>query len=113
MTTAAEQLAVPPVWRGLVAQLNGGPIQDGEPGIRDIDAPCEAFEPAGAAFDMANGTGDCQTDGHYICSECVHISLETLRTRKDQCFDCGAPMEQTQTGESCSARCDLPNAVSQ
>ncbi len=37
----------------------------GARGVRDPDAPCTAFEPGEPA-------GDCQTDGHYLCDECVH-----------------------------------------
>jgi len=35
----------------------------GAPGIRDPEAPCEAFAPG-------EPSGDCLTDGHYLCDEC-------------------------------------------
>lgn len=46
-------------------------------GIRDPNAPCSAFArgtPAPAPM------GDCETDGHYICDECV---------RRVTCDGCG------------------------
>jgi hypothetical protein len=39
----------------------------GARGVRDPDANCEAFEPG-----SPRPNGDCQTDGHYLCDECVH-----------------------------------------
>lgn len=95
---------VPTLWRSLVWEVNGrdGRIPDGEPGIRDVDAPCDFFEPAGAPWVYADGTGDCETDGHYICKECVHISLRALRRRMDLCEDCGGKLGP---GDECS-RCD-------
>lgn len=102
-------MRVPLIWRSLVNEINGGRIPDGEPGIRDVDAPCEAFEPAGAPWQIADGSGTCQTDGHHMCVECNHIDLATLRHRRDQCGDCGAPLVNVNaSGEACSARCDLP-----
>lgn len=80
---------VPAPWRALVSELNGGRIPDGEPGIRDVDAPCEAFRPAGDPFEAADGSGTCETDGHHICSECVHIERATLRRRRGQCETTG------------------------
>ena len=37
----------------------------GTPGLRDRDAPCDGFEPG-------TPNGDCDTDGHYLCDECIH-----------------------------------------
>jgi len=103
---AAEQMAVPPVWRALVSEINGGRVLDGEPGIRDIDAPCEAFEPAGKPFQLAAGTGTCETDGHHMCVECVHITLETLRARRDLCVECGAKLVKSKAlGLVCANQC--------
>jgi hypothetical protein len=105
-------LDVPEPWRALVWEINGNRPFDGTPGIRDVDAPCDAFEPAGEPFEQAKGEGSCDTDGHYICSECVHISLRVLRARRDQCEDCGAPLvRERNVGEVCSARCDRPAVV--
>ncbi len=108
-------IAIPAPWRSLMISINDGHtpswerIPDGEPGIRDVDAPCSMFEPTGGPFDLASGAGDCETDGHYICVECTHISLSALRRKRDLCQECGAPLAHPQTGEECSARCDLPN----
>jgi hypothetical protein len=41
------------------------PERVGDPGVRDPDAPCAEFEPGEPA-------GRCDTDGHYMCRECVH-----------------------------------------
>lgn len=94
----------PAPWRALVSEINGGRTPDGEPGIRDVDAPCDEFEPVGAPWEQSEGGGSCDTDGHYICSECVHISLSAVRGRRDLCRDCGAPLDRN----GCSAHCDLP-----
>ena len=40
----------------------------GIPGVRDADHPCEEFTPGAP-------TGDCSSDGHYMCAECVHLDL--------------------------------------
>ena len=40
-------------------------VPDGLDGIRDIDAPCEEFK-------NGSPSGDCQSDGHYLCRECRH-----------------------------------------
>jgi hypothetical protein len=41
------------------------PDRIGDPGVRDPDAPCSEFEPG-------DPDGRCETDGHYMCRECVH-----------------------------------------
>ncbi len=41
----------------------------GVPGNRDPQNPCEAFAPRPR---QRGDWGDCQTDGHYLCRECVH-----------------------------------------
>ena len=52
-------------WEWLVASVNGrGTI--GQPGVRDPEYPCEAFEPGDPEPDAT-----CMTDGHYMCNECV------------------------------------------
>lgn len=53
-------------------------IPDGTPGIRDVDAPCDAFGPGDP------GGGRCDTDGHYICAECVHMSAVAVEWKQDQ-----------------------------
>ena len=88
----------PAPWRALVWELQGRPdrlhdgsrLPDGEPGVRDVDAPCDVFEPVGAPYQYSKGTGECDTDGHYLCRECVHISLHEVRRRKGLCQVCGS-----------------------
>ena len=107
---------IPRLWRALVDEINGGRIPsydripDGEPGIRDVDARCDAFEPVGAPYEIAKGNGNCQTDGHYLCVECVHIELGTLRRRRDQCEECGAtlPRGRNNTLGDCPNGCHVP-----
>jgi DNA-directed RNA polymerase subunit RPC12/RpoP len=94
------------IWLPLLAELNGGRIPDGTSGVRDVDAPCEAFKPHGAPWERAPGDGSCDTDGHYICAECVHISQREARRRQDLCEECGAKIENRgRLGERCSAGC--------
>jgi hypothetical protein len=50
-------------WRWLTKPR--GRIPDGTPGIRDVDHPCEMFEPGHGCW-----LNDCQGDGHYLCQEC-------------------------------------------
>lgn len=54
-------------------------IPDGTPGIRDVDAPCDVFEPG------MPGGGRCDTDGHYICVECVNMSENAVEFRLSEC----------------------------
>lgn len=99
---------IPPSWRALIEALNGPPprVPDGTPGVRDVDAPCEDYQPAGAPWKDAPGTGGCDTDGHYLCRECVHISEAALRWRRDECATCGTKLaESPALGEHCPA-CD-------
>ncbi len=46
-----------------------GLVQDGTPGIRDINAPCSDFAPG-----KPSGL-ECDNDGHHLCSECVWRKL--------------------------------------
>ena len=41
----------------------------GLPFNRDPEDPCSAFEPRKTRL---GEWSDCQTDGHYLCRECVH-----------------------------------------
>jgi hypothetical protein len=41
----------------------------GVPGNRDPDSPCPAFEPRPCRL---GDWSDCESDGHYLCSECCH-----------------------------------------
>lgn len=102
-------LAAPPVWRALLAELDGRPL-DGTPFVRDVDAICDVYEPIEIAM-HEDGNGTCETDGHYLCAEgtsvCKHISEGALRRRRDRCEDCGTPLERSKAlGEHCPA-CDV------
>lgn len=56
--------ALPHAWQQLYAEVNTGVVFDGTPGVRDVLAPCDAFQPG-------KPSGGCSTDGHYLCDECV------------------------------------------
>jgi hypothetical protein len=99
-----ERWVIPAGWAALVSEINGGRICDGEPGIRDVDAPCEEFEPG------EPGRGDCQTDGHYMCSECIHVDLRVLRERQDRCEDTGEKLTVCKCNECCKMRATGDNA---
>ncbi len=115
-STLADYRTIPGPWRALVSEINGGRIPDGEPGIRDVDAPCEAFKPYGKPWQNTEEFGHCETDGHYLCLECVEIDLRTFRRRRDLCEDCGAKLirERREFGpeDVCSAHCDRPAVTS-
>lgn len=51
-----------------------GPPWFGRPGFRDPDALCELFN-----VDGYNGQGTCESDGHYLCNECSHLSSQAPR----------------------------------
>ena len=53
-------------WTELLAAINGREPAALMPGVRDPNYPCEMFAPG-----VPSGT-DCETDGHYLCRECVH-----------------------------------------
>lgn len=61
-------------WQNLCEQVNGRPGLFGTVGVRDPDGPCELFD--GLGYD---GGGDCMSDGHYLCTECSHLSPEAPR----------------------------------
>lgn len=62
-------------WNALVAEVNGRPL-DGTPGVRSITAPCELFDGV-----EPSGSGTCSTDGHYLCTECSHMSMGAMAAR--------------------------------
>lgn len=68
MTTALER------WAWLTAEVNGR-TAIGMPGVRDPESPCELFTPG-----EPSSTSGCDSDGHYICEECLHLKV---------CPDCG------------------------
>jgi hypothetical protein len=55
-------------WNELFHHVNGRTTLH-QVGVRDPDNPCEDFD--GAGYD---GTGQCYSDGHYICTECSRLS---------------------------------------
>jgi DNA-directed RNA polymerase subunit RPC12/RpoP len=93
--------SVPFVWRALVAELNGVDLN-----TRDPANPCEAFDQT----DDPDGSGECMTDGHYMCVECKLICLSALRRKRDQCQDCGAKLVFPRHGSEgeCVNECHLP-----
>ena len=50
--------------KNLEAQYNSNVV--GEPGIRDRMNLCESF-------DYGPASGDCWSDGHYMCKECKNL----------------------------------------
>jgi hypothetical protein len=42
----------------------------GAPGIRDPEHVCEDFKPIGGIYGNSN-VGECESDGHYKCLDCV------------------------------------------
>jgi len=49
----------------------------GLPGNRDPEHMCRYYSPVS----RPDGTGSCETDGHYLCRECDHISSDALKER--------------------------------
>jgi hypothetical protein len=41
-------------------------------GIRDEEHPCQEFVTG------ARGLGECEGDGHYLCYECMRLSVDSL-----------------------------------
>jgi len=94
-------------WNQLVASVNGT-TTIGTIGVRDPDYPCEGFNPVGAAFRQVTESdlcswSRCETDGHYMCTECTEISIDELRRRQCRCEECGSDLER----DVCLA-CDPP-----
>lgn len=46
----------------------------GQAGVRDPEYPCDAFDAQGY-----DGLGKCLSDGHYLCTECSHLSPDASR----------------------------------
>jgi hypothetical protein len=65
---------MPAGWQQLVEEVNGRPGILGAVGVRDPEGVCEAFD--GKGYD---GTGRCDSDGHYLCTECSHLSPDAPR----------------------------------
>jgi hypothetical protein len=66
-------------WSELVGFVNGHPPLFGARGVRDPEYRCEEFD--GEGYD---GTGQCHSDGHYMCTECSHLSPDAPRFQNDR-----------------------------
>jgi hypothetical protein len=42
-------------------------LPDGTPGVRDVDAPCQDYDPGKANLMQSP---NCESDGHYLCRGC-------------------------------------------
>jgi hypothetical protein len=65
-------------WNELFHHVNGRTMLH-QVGVRDPENPCEAFD--GQGYD---GTGRCDSDGHYICNECSHLAPDAPRFNQDR-----------------------------
>jgi hypothetical protein len=45
---------------------------------RDVDHPCPSDD-----FSPGTPDGHCETDGHYMCRECVHASPAAIAERDE------------------------------
>jgi hypothetical protein len=45
--------------------------------VRDVEFPCEEFDGEGDVDDW----GLCESDGHYLCTQCSHLSPEARARR--------------------------------
>lgn len=59
----------------------------GVKGVRCTDYPCGDYEPTPNATFIglritAPGTGSCDSDGHYLCDDCVHLSGKSIEWRQ-------------------------------
>lgn len=57
-------------------------------GIRDSDNPCELYTPTIDADFLglrltAPGGGSCDSDGHYLCGGCIHLSDRSVQERSE------------------------------
>lgn len=60
---AYKQIRKQPVFTGL-----------GVPGIRDKENPCPEYSPKPRRVNFAQA--NCETDGHYLCKECIFRQIE-------------------------------------
>ncbi len=72
-------------WRLLEAEVNGRQVV-GMPGVRDPEYPCEEYAPTEdpdllGLHLTAPGNGSCDSDGHYLCGGCLHLSESGLERR--------------------------------
>ena len=66
-------------WENLRRFVNAEPPLFGEPGVRDPDNVCESYD--GKGYD---GRGDCDSDGHYECTNCSLLSPDAPRFSQDR-----------------------------
>jgi len=64
----ADPTELPASWRALIEEVNGR-ASFGAVGVRDPQFPCEGYDGKGYA-----GHGRCDSDGHYMCLRCSHLS---------------------------------------
>ena len=67
-------MTLPIAWEVLRRSVNGEHGYEGTPGVRSPEYPCELFD--GRGYD---GSGDCHSDGHYLCTECSQLSPDAPR----------------------------------
>ena len=79
--------ALPPAWDDLHRALNELPPRFGAAGVRDPDYPCSAFDPLDDGV-KPDGRGDCESDGHYLCRECSHLSAKSEHWPAEDCPEC-------------------------
>ena len=70
--TMAESTALSR-WAELVECVNGRTLL-GAVYVRDPDNICDCFD--GCVYD---GSGDCDSDGHYLCTACSRLSPQAPR----------------------------------
>ncbi len=64
-------------------------LRYGAKGYRDPENLCEAFDPT-ENIDMlgmrvtAPGTGDCHSDGHYLCRGCLRMSRDSFDLEEEE-----------------------------
>ena len=82
-------------WAELVESVNGRTLF-GQAGVRDPEHPCAEFDPVENPDWLglevrAPGDGTCDSDGHYLCGSCLHLSRRGKLDRLDQpfCPNCG------------------------
>jgi hypothetical protein len=74
-------------WADLEAAINGR-VVFGAAGVRDPEARCAEFAPVEqidwlGRYVTAPGTGDCRSDGHYLCLGCQHLSGQSRFFHED------------------------------
>ena len=65
-------------WKLLEHEVNGRAVV-GMLGVRDPEFPCDEYQPTDNVDLLgmrvtAPGDGLCDSDGHYLCVGCVHLS---------------------------------------